>query len=310
MPYPASVTRHDICFEIPVEEFRNLLDYEEADWRAFSLPTLSTILDGIDGVSGTEYNGHFGSNIFVTLDVDDDGETPQIAQVQRILDEHFADVRRVADIMPQLLVSGRHTIEEWAQYYRGGEVKRTMLYSDDQFLISDSMHDHTIAVFYKEGGETRMREIPRVAGILDLIGSDRHQRSFDVHKRKEITLSRDIPKVRMRIANYLSLPEPTKEMPSVAPIDVSRHFLKETLPPGAVPIYAHPLFIVADSGERTGLSVTFRSDGESGAKWFTDGARKQIIETIAKDVGSIDRWMRKQLPEDLEGSIRSYPAPR
>lgn len=303
MPYPATVTRQDMCFEIPSEEFLNLLHFEGADWRQFELPTLSTILDRIDGVANADYNGHFGSYVYAQFELDENNEVPQLVEFQERLEEFFTDVRRTADLMPALLAAGKSGVGEYAQFdEKGNTVKRKLLYSDEQFMISDSMHEHSIAVFYKEGGLPKMKEIHRVSGILDLIHADRQERSFDRHSRKEITLSRDIPKVRMRVAKHLNLPDLPKMVPAPTPVDISSHFLKGELPSGAVPIYSQPLFIIADSGKDMGVSITFKSDGEVGTKWYTDGAREQIIQNVGEvDRSAVERWVLRQLPVDLDG---------
>lgn len=309
MPYPVSIDRQQMSFEIPRDDFLNLLNFEEANWLEFELPTLSTILDKIPGVSNTEYNGHFGSHVFATFDLDDDGEVPQLEEFQQRLDEHFADVRRVAHLMPALVASPRSLVHEYYQEDENGKrVLRTMLYSDDQFMIADSMIPHTIALFYKEDGVPKMKEMPRVAGILDMIDEDQRERSSNKLARNEMTLSRDISKVRARIGKHIQLADvPYPKPAALRAVDVSNHFLALDIPNAGKPLFAHRLFVVADSGPNTGLSVTFRADGEVGTKWFMDGARDQIIEGLQTDVPRLTRFILSGLPDDLEGPEGSSP---
>jgi hypothetical protein len=60
------------CIEVTVEEFQKLMDKENLgmDGNLFSK------LHKLDGVYNIEYNGHFGANIWVTIDKEhDNGKT-------------------------------------------------------------------------------------------------------------------------------------------------------------------------------------------------------------------------------------------
>ncbi len=66
-------------YAIPVDDdrFLDLLDSEShvTDNAAFGkdAQTLGAKLDAIDGVSAVEYDGHFGANVFLTIDAENDG---------------------------------------------------------------------------------------------------------------------------------------------------------------------------------------------------------------------------------------------
>jgi len=59
------------CIGLTVEEFVRILD---GDKKAFEddEKDLSQKLDALDGVYDTDYNGHFGPNVFVTIDKEND----------------------------------------------------------------------------------------------------------------------------------------------------------------------------------------------------------------------------------------------
>jgi hypothetical protein len=51
-----------------------------------------------------------------------------------------------------------------------------------------------------------------------------------------------------------------------------------------------------------GVSVTFQSDGEFGTKWYTDGAREQVLKGISESNGAngrLNTWILRQLPDDV-----------
>ena len=75
MELKAEVTRRSYCVEIPLNAMMRLLESE----RTGILPLgvmLSEKMEEIEGVSDVDYNGHFGSNVFYT--VDDEDDTPEL----------------------------------------------------------------------------------------------------------------------------------------------------------------------------------------------------------------------------------------
>jgi hypothetical protein len=298
MPFESRVYRHDISFEIPDDEFLNLLHYDEANYREFDLPVLSTMLDYIEGAHEANYSGHFGAQVFAGFDVDNTGKTPQVAAFQALLDDFFVDVRRIAAIIPEIMTSkGRHNVE-LAELFdeNDNQARRELVYCDDDFLISTGAGDG-FSIFHREGGELQRVDAEMPRSVYVKIQRDRDERSFDRRERKQITMSKDIKGVREWVVTLVPL---DVKVPSV---DVSDHPLSAQLPDGSRAVLAHPKFIVADSGRDLGVSITFASEGEYGTKWFTDEARKGILKQIVQSQGShglLSGWILRQLPSDVE----------
>lgn len=88
-----------VCYavEVSLDAFERLLKREPWDCPVEKM--LSTRLDRVPGVSKAEYNGHYGSNIFFTLDSDRD--KPRIhARIIRLI-EHATRAtkkRKAADV--------------------------------------------------------------------------------------------------------------------------------------------------------------------------------------------------------------------
>jgi len=301
MPFPSTVHSHRISFEIPTEDFYNLLNCETANYREFDLPELSSMLDAIDGVSDTEYNGHFGAHISSSFDVDEDGQTPQMAEFQAILDDFFADARRIAAIMPEVMIFPRHDLHDVVLQREpdagARRALRTFLYSDDDFLIATGEDDETVTILHREDGKLGAVDARMPLSVLRVIAADRDRRSFDRSKRKPITMSRDLKGVRQWVQQHVEL---DIRIPTV---DAGDHPLAPHLPDGARVVLSHRKFLVADHGRDVGLSVTFVSEGEPGTKWFVDAARRDLlwnIERSSGQLGGVNGWILRQLPTDVE----------
>jgi hypothetical protein len=291
------IYRHSITFDIPDDDFDNLLGYEGANYREFDLPVLSTMLDYIDGVSNANYSGHFGAQVFADFEVDDDGKTPQVTQCQALIEDFLVDARRLKNTIPEIVkFGGRHDVELASLFDDSGKrVSRKLVYGDDDFLIATGI-GNGFSIFHREGGELQRVDTEMPRAILVKIQHDREQRSFDRMSRKQITMSKDIKGVREWVSSLVPLDV------KVPTVDVSGHFLAEQLPEGARPVLKHRSFIIADSGREMGVSVTFRSDGEFGTKWYTDGAREQLLKSIAESNGAngrLNTWILRQLPDDV-----------
>jgi hypothetical protein len=305
MTFEPKIYRHSITFEIPDEDFDNILGYESANYREFELPVLSTMLDQIDGVDSSNYSGHFGRQVFADFDVDDDGQTPQVADFQELIDDFLIDARRLQAIIPEVMTfGGRHDVELVALYgrstrngrtYRDGRTYRELVYGDDDFLIATGADDG-FSIFHREGGELQRLDVDMPPAIRQKISHDRDQRSFHRSKRKQITMSKDIKGVREWVSTLIPLDV------KVATVDISDHPLAGELPNGARPLLKHAKFIVADTGPEMGVSVTFVSEGEVGTKWFLDDRREQIMKSIAESNGAngrLNNWILRQLPDDV-----------
>ena len=70
-------TATSYCFEIEIEEFEAMEIRDEERYDDGEQKHLFEILDSMDGVSDTDYNGHFGSFVYFTVDAKqcEDGET-------------------------------------------------------------------------------------------------------------------------------------------------------------------------------------------------------------------------------------------
>lgn len=80
-------TMKQFCVELTKEEFIKILDKEKEqennnDWDNH----LFNELNKIDGVDDTDYNGHFGANIFFSFDVDYD-EAATMKAVKKVIEK-------------------------------------------------------------------------------------------------------------------------------------------------------------------------------------------------------------------------------
>jgi hypothetical protein len=291
------ICRQSIAFDIPDDDFDNILAYDSANYREFKLPVLSTMLDYIEGVSGTDYSGHYGAQVFADFEVDDEGKTPQLAQFQQLLEEFLIDARRLKNIMPEVVTTGgRHDVEAALLFDENGKrVSRRLIYGDDDFLISTASGT-SFSIFHRKGGQLQRVDTSMPAALVLKIHVDREDRSFDRKSKRQITMSKDIKGIREWVSTLIPLDI------KVPTVDVAGHFLAGQLPEGTRPVLKHRSFIVADSGREIGVSITFQSEGEFGTKWYTDGAREQILKSIQQSVGATGRlnaWILRQLPDDV-----------
>lgn len=91
------ITRRSYSVEISDDDFDALSDTESYATDHVALrdgnKTLSEKLDGLPGVSGTDYNGHYGSNVFFTIDAEDD--KPKLhKRIERTILTHLKWCRR------------------------------------------------------------------------------------------------------------------------------------------------------------------------------------------------------------------------
>lgn len=310
MAFPTTVYCHRISFEIPDNEFRNVLDYETADGREFDLPSLSTMLDLIPGVDGTDYSGHYGAQVFAEFEVDENGQTPQVAEFQALLEDFLIDARRIRAVMPEIMDFPRHNVpvaELDMEPEPGWRVAlRKFLYGDDDFLIATSEDRDQVSIFHRAGGELERLDATIPQSVLRVIHADRMERSFHPMSRKPITMSKDMTRVRRWVSSLIPL---DVKLPSV---DVADHPLADDLPRDTRPVLRNPKFVVSDGGPDLGLAVSFVSEGEVGTKWFTDEARRSIlrqIEDAGGNLGRLSGWLLTQLPPDVERP-GLYRAPR
>jgi hypothetical protein len=86
MKLEAEVTRREYCVAVPIPAMKRLLERE----REGNLDDmLSSVLDELPGVSESNYDGHFGANVFFRIDAEDD--SPELRkQILTIIGEHLA----------------------------------------------------------------------------------------------------------------------------------------------------------------------------------------------------------------------------
>jgi hypothetical protein len=309
MPLPTRTYSHRVAIDIPVEDFKLILRQESIDsYREFEFPDLTEMLGGIDDVSDVEYDGHFGSAIYATFDLGDDGEKPQLDVFVEKVEVFIEDLRRVERFMPDLFEYPRHSIEKYQQYDERDKPRlRNLIYSHPDFVLSDSADEDVVTVFHLRNGEPAMTDVNAPA-IRDALFADLDMRSFDPHKRKAVNLSRDMPEVDGVILPHIASSAQIRRNRSAeaataarATPDFSSHFLFGDLPVGSMPLHAAAKWIVSDAGPEIGTSITFRTEGEAGAKYFVGAARDQLLELVRDNPDGLDRWIRMALPKDLDG---------
>lgn len=87
------ITARKYAIEIPKDQFLSLLDSESHATKGAAFQkgekTLSEKLDELPGVNDTDYDGHFGACIYLTIDADDD--TPDLhQQITMVIAKHLA----------------------------------------------------------------------------------------------------------------------------------------------------------------------------------------------------------------------------
>lgn len=309
MTFKKTVMRSEISFEIPEKQFRQILDYESASYGSgFDLPAISTVLDQIDGVSNTDYNGHYGCHVFAGFETDDEGRIPQIAEFESTLEDMLVDVRRIGAIFPGLYARPRKDFLDLRLEDNGKErAFRRFLYSDDTVLISDNGRDGECTIFFRVGSETRWVDRHLPARIADLLAMDRHARQGRGVRAKLVSMTKDIPS----ISEWANKALPVEARLQMA--YVGTHFLEEHLPSGR-PVHVDPRFVVTDCGVGTGLAVTFMTDGEVGTIWLDGGAREQALELLSKEGFLAGRaatsFFLRKLPDRLDTEEADAPSPR
>lgn len=80
------ITKRSYAVDVHRDSFRDLME------EPLSRPTLCDKLHEIAGVDGVEYDGHFGANIFFTIDADED--TPQKHdEIRACIECHLKSIR-------------------------------------------------------------------------------------------------------------------------------------------------------------------------------------------------------------------------
>lgn len=309
MALPTRTTSHSVAVDIPEEDFFLILRQESIDsYHELDFPDLTAMLGGIDGVHDVEYNGHFGSAIYATFDLDDDGEKPQMDVFLASIETFIEDLRRVKRVAPGVLDYPRHRLEEYLQDDEQGHQRpRKIIYSHPDFIVTDHLDDDVISVLHLLNGKPSITDINAPA-IRDALFADHDVRSLDRRNRKVVNVSRNMPGVDAVVRPHVQ-PRPRVDVglrPSAKgsgamQADFSSHFLFDDLPNDAVAVHAAARWLVADSGPTVGASITFRTEGEVGTKYFLSGAREQVLGLVRNNPAALDRWIEATRPEELDG---------
>ena len=81
------VTQRNYSISISEERFTEISEaesYKNPDYFESDYTTIGEQLDKLDGVWNVEYNGHFGSAIYLTLDVEHDNDETW-AEIEKII---------------------------------------------------------------------------------------------------------------------------------------------------------------------------------------------------------------------------------
>ena len=157
MPFKKTTLRKTVSFEIPQDRFVQILDYDSVNFKEFDLPSISTVLDQIDGVSNTEYSGHYGSHVFADFEADEDGTYPQIEEFETVLEDMIEDVRRISTTFPELVDSPRQNIPELLldDDERGHRRFLSFVYSGEDVLVAAGSEPREVKLFFRSGDTTR-----------------------------------------------------------------------------------------------------------------------------------------------------------
>ena len=78
------ITAVSFAIQLPVDDFRAIVRLDKA--RLIDGTDLFAQLDKLPGVRDVEYNGHFGSCIYYTLDADHDGQhAPVLSAIKKYI---------------------------------------------------------------------------------------------------------------------------------------------------------------------------------------------------------------------------------
>lgn len=283
--YNALSNRRDFQFDVTVEEFTALSAVEDMPNGIKDHVDLGTYLDSLPGISRTEYNGHFGPHIFVTVDTDEDDWEWRLGMVDRAIGNFMDDARRLSRFFPDV-VKGKHEYED----------ELRVLYSDEDFVILSREHSRVLigsaaGTVALSGGEF----------VIDTVREDQQERR---HLEEEgiwlpVTPSRDIADIRKWVSTFVALPDVT----TVPTISVENRWLSLHMPEGARAVWANDDFIVADKNGN--LSVTFKTKDSTGTKCYMEAARDQLLSLVAQSnagrggAEKLARYLERQIGDDL-----------
>lgn len=82
------------AYKFPLDKFNGeielfIIERHDEERMENSEDGLSTLLDKVEGVSATDYNGHFGNSIFLTLEAEDDN-TVTHDKIRNLINNYIA----------------------------------------------------------------------------------------------------------------------------------------------------------------------------------------------------------------------------
>ncbi len=84
--YTFETTASLITYEVSIEDFTAITQRDQDRQDEDNWDCLSTLLDRIEGVHDTDYNGHFGAAIYFTISAEHDSPKKRVEITTLILD--------------------------------------------------------------------------------------------------------------------------------------------------------------------------------------------------------------------------------
>jgi hypothetical protein len=287
MRYHAESFRRDYGFNVTDEELLSLLAVEGLNCQLKDHTALSTYLDTLPGISGSEYDGHYGGRVYASVSTEEgDGEWEwRLGMVDRAIGYFMDDARRLVKYFPSV-VSGDYDTDN----------DLSMIYSDENFvLLKDG--DGTVLVGHADG----IKRLQSADFILDTVSVDVHERRHleDENIWLPVNPSRELADVRKWVASFVDLPT-VSELPTIS---VESRWLSMHVPSDSRPIWANDDFILSEKGEN--LAATFKTRDSTGTKYYIDAARDQLMEMVREaNANSVSgsrlaKYLETQVGSDL-----------
>lgn len=296
MRFNSESLRRDYTFSVPAEELLAVLNYEDLNcMRAIENHVmLSEFLDKIPGLSGTEYNGHYGAHVFVSVDTEEEGWEYLVETADRIIGKFVDDAVRLGKFFPAIVKNDDDDTQDG---------KFTILYTDEDFVILGRDNETRVRVGHAGG----TIYLDNADYILELIDEQRREYSINPEDNLYLPLipARDIPEVREWVRTFVAIP---KEAP-LASVSVKGHRLAKALPTIGRPIWKNPDFVICDTGNDT-VSVTFKTHESTGTKHYLEAAAAQVLDLVRSAKASplsedrLVRLLRNHVGSDLAPSFR------
>ena len=279
MRYSVENTQKSFAASVPTEDFIALTRFEGGGaFRNFTpdCVSLCTYLEKLPHISRVEYNGHFGSYIYFNMDVDEDqvDEKHCLAFVDKTIGNFLDDARRLTKYFPNIAADGSADRDQQYEF----------LYTDDDFVILGTGKEDEVYLG-SPSGTVLISGKNDVEEVLDIVLSDIEKRSF-IEGDKDAeeqdywlpkTPSRGLVSVRAWASKYIELPD--ENLLKTVPMD--GHELSTFIPKNGRAVFVSPDFVFCDH-EKGDLSLSFHYEDGTGATYFTDGARDQMVEFIKK----------------------------